>query len=66
MIGQIKGKVEWKVGREEGENGSERGCRAEAQGLEKPQVIRGFIRCGKLQCSSRSGQSSRTACILIN
>jgi hypothetical protein len=25
MIGQIKGKVEWKVGREEGENGRGRG-----------------------------------------
>jgi hypothetical protein len=28
MIGQIKGKVEWKVGeREKGENGRGRGCR---------------------------------------
>jgi hypothetical protein len=44
--------VEQKVGREEGENGRGRGCRrrqwglghrAEAHGLEKPQVLRGLI-----------------------
>jgi hypothetical protein len=46
MIGQIKGRVEQKVGREEGENGRGRGCRGgkrkaeqkHLRELEKPQV----------------------------
>jgi hypothetical protein len=41
MIGQIKGTVEQKVReREEGENGRGKKSRAEAYGLEKPQVLR--------------------------
>jgi hypothetical protein len=57
MIGQIKGKVEQKVrGREEGEKWKrERSqrrrrkekSRAEAHGLEKLQVLRGLINCGR-------------------
>ena len=69
MFGQIKGKVEWKVGgekekwkrkmmqrrKEKEEGGGEReGERrrkeksgAEAHGLEKVQVLRGLIRCGR-------------------
>ena len=50
MIGQIKGKVEQKVGERRGENGRGRGCRggrrksrAEAHDLEKLQVLRGLI-----------------------
>ena len=52
MIGQIKGKVEWKVGREnkeemeagdDVEEEEEEESRAEAHGLEKSQVLRGLI-----------------------
>jgi hypothetical protein len=52
MIGQIKGKVEWKVGERRRKWKRERTqrrrrrkekSRAEAHGLEKPQVLRGLI-----------------------
>jgi hypothetical protein len=56
MIGQIKGKVEWKV-RERRRRKWKRErmqrrrkkkkSRAEAHGLEKPQVPRGLISCGR-------------------
>jgi hypothetical protein len=53
MIGHIKGKGEWKVGERKWKR--ERMLRrrkkkksiAEAHGLEKPQVLRGLIRCGR-------------------
>ena len=54
MIGQIKGKVEGKVGRERKEKWERertqkrrKKSRAEAHGLEKLQVLRGLIRCGR-------------------
>ena len=57
MIGQIKGKVERKVRRrkkekmEDGERIQKRRKKkksgAEAHGLEKPQVLRGLISCGR-------------------
>ena len=56
MIGQIKGKVEWKV-RERRRRKWKRErmqrrrktkkSRAEAHGLEKLQVLRGLISCGR-------------------
>jgi hypothetical protein len=49
MIGQIKGKVKQKEKMEEGEDTKEeeeeRGSRS--HGLEKPQVLRGLISCGR-------------------
>jgi hypothetical protein len=59
MIGQIKGTVEWKVGREKKKSG------AEAAGLEKPQVLRGLL-YGEDGCSGRSAQSRHSACVHIN
>ena len=56
MIGQIKGKVEWKVGerrrrkwkRERTQRRrKKKKSRAEAHGLEKLQVLRGLISCGR-------------------
>jgi hypothetical protein len=52
MIGQIKRKVKQKVGREKEKMGErmqrrKKKSRAEAHGLEKPQVIKGLIRCGR-------------------
>jgi hypothetical protein len=55
MIGQIKRKVELKVEREGGENGRGREFRGGGRrkteqkhnGLEKPQVLRGLISCGR-------------------
>ena len=56
MIGQIKGKVEWKVGeirrrkwkreRMQRRRKKEKN-RAEAHGLERQQVLRDLISCGK-------------------
>ena len=54
MIGQIKGKVEQKVGerrrkrkRERTQRRRKEKSRAEAHGLEKLQVLRGLISCGR-------------------
>ena len=55
MIGQIKGKVEQKVRerrrrkfeRERMQRRRKKKSRAEAHGLEKPQVLRGLISCGR-------------------
>ena len=55
MIGQIKGKVEQKVGerrrrkwkRERMQRRRKKKSRAEAHGLEKLQVLRGLISCGR-------------------
>jgi hypothetical protein len=55
MIRQIKGKVEQKGGREKKEKVEERmqrrrktkKSRAEAHGLEKPQVLRRLVSCGR-------------------
>ena len=43
MIGQIKGKVEQKMERERMQRRRKKKSRAEAHGLEKPQVLRGLI-----------------------
>jgi hypothetical protein len=82
MIGQIKGKVEWKVEWNVEWNVEERRKRkwkrertqrrrkeksgAEAHGVEKLQVLRGLISCGRWLCSSRCAQSRHTACNHIN
>ena len=54
MIGQIRGKVDWKVGgkrrkwkRKRMQRRRKKKSYAEAHGLEKPQVLRGFIRCDR-------------------
>ena len=56
MIGQIKGKVEQKVGERRRRKWKrermqrrrkKKKSRAEAHGLEKPQVLRGLISCGR-------------------
>ena len=55
MIGQIKGKVEWKVGerrrrkwkRERMQRRRKKKSRAEAHGLENPQFLRALISCGR-------------------
>jgi hypothetical protein len=59
MIGQIKGKVEWKVGKRRRRKlkrertlrrrrrKKKKKSRAEVHGLEKPQVLRGLISCGR-------------------
>jgi hypothetical protein len=76
MIGQIKGKVEWKVGgersrrkwkRERTKRRRRKKSRAEAHGPEKLQVHRGLMdgEDGRVS-SSRSAQSKKTARVHIN
>ena len=71
MIGQIKGKVEWKVGerrrrkwkRERMQRWRKtKKSRAEAHRQGKLQVLRGLISCGRWQHSGRSVQSWCKAC----
>ena len=77
MNGQIKGKVhqkggggerrrrKWKRERTQRKRKKEK-SRAGAHGLEKPQVLRGLISCGRWECSGRSVESRRAACNHIN
>jgi hypothetical protein len=47
MIGQIKGKVEWKVRGRRRRKWKRKKSGAEVHGLEKPQVLRDLISCGR-------------------
>jgi hypothetical protein len=57
-------KRKWK--RERMQRRKKKKSRAEVNGLEKPQVLRGLISCGRWLYNGRSAQSRCTECIHIN
>jgi hypothetical protein len=75
MIGQIKRKVKrkmgerrrrkWKREKMQRRRKKKKKSRAEAHGLEKPQVLRGLINCGR-SVQSRHIASNHINCVVLS